>query len=54
MKVLIGILAILAIFAFDYFVDLPEILRFPELFDCIEAEEIATGEKNRGFQICLP
>jgi hypothetical protein len=49
----IGIVLFLgAITAFDWFIDLPEALGMPELFDCIEHEEIATGEKNRGFQFC--
>ena len=48
------ILLVAAIFGLDYVIDLPDALSFPEVFDCVEDQEVATGEKDRGFQFCLP
>jgi hypothetical protein len=41
-----------AIFAFDYYADLPSWVFVPELFECVTAEEAATGVQDHGFQFC--
>jgi hypothetical protein len=47
-----GTLLIAAILALDYFADLPWWFFVPELWECVSAEEVATGVEDRGFQFC--